>query len=758
MVEIGAQLTVGDDLRAHPADAQAERPGDPSADGPGRERRVLVAHPDTVSGTGLILLPRAGALPAVWAGPVPAAGLDPCDAAALLTAVQPCTLLPEHAEGWFGRPGLSGHRLGSGPGDPVPAGRDWSPLFRPVRSDHDGTRARIEAGDMTAGLRLVTEIEAVRGGAIRARHTVTNTGGQPYVVDHLEVVFPVPARVSEILDFTGRQTAERIPQRHRVGDGLWLREGRRGHTGHDSATLMIAGVPGFGFGSGEVYGVHVAWSGNTVHRVERVPSGLGMTGGPDERLVPGVTTIGGGELLLPGEVTLTEGESYATPWVYLAATRSGLDGLAVQFHDYLRSLPAHPGAPRPVNLNVWEAVYFRHDFAKLAALADIAADVGVERDVLDDGWFTGRRNDRAALGDWQVDEHVWPGGLHRLASYVRGRGMQFGLWIEPEMVNPDSELYRAHPDWILAAGQRRPPLQRHQLVLDLTRPDVSGYLLERISALISEYEISYIKWDCNRDIIDAGSGVRSGAPAAHDQAAAVYALLDELRRRHPGVEWESCAAGGGRIDLEMLERVQRVWTSDMTDALARQSIQRWTGQLVPPEYLGAHISAPFSHQTGRYMPLPLRCATALFGHFGIEWDLTEAGADDLAELAAWIRLYKRHRALIHGGRVVRIDSPDDTAWMYGVVAADASAALMSYVQLDEPVNDQPTALLVPGLDPQRRYRITDATPGTRLPRRAGLTDAPIPDIEVSGAALGEIGLAIPPQRTLTALVTLIEAI
>ena len=171
------------------------------------------------------------------------------------------------------------------------------------------------------------------------------------------------------------------------------------------------------------------------------------------------------------------------------------------------------------------------------------------------------------------------------------------------MVNPDSDLYRAHPDWILSAGHRVPPLQRHQLVLDLTRPEVVGYLLERISALLTEYEISYVKWDCNRDIVDAGGGARGGAPAAHDQALAVYALLDELRARHPGVEWESCAAGGGRIDLGMLERVQRVWTSDMTDALARQSIQRWTGQLVPPEYLGAHVSASFSHQTGRYMPM-----------------------------------------------------------------------------------------------------------------------------------------------------------
>jgi alpha-galactosidase len=249
------------------------------------------------------------------------------------------------------------------------------------------------------------------------------------------VVFPLPGRTREVLDFTGRQTAERIPQRHQIGDGLWLREGRRGHTGHDSATVVVAGVPGVTFGHGEAYGLHVAWSGNTVHRVERVPSGLGMTG-TGARMLPGVTTIGGGELLLPGEVTLAEGESYTTPWVYLAASRSGLDGLSAQFHGYLRSLPAHPRSPRPVNLNVWEAVYFRHDFSKLAALADLAAGIGVERYVLDDGWFRGRRTAQAGLGDWHVDDDVWPGGLHRLTDYVRARGMQFGLWIEPEMVTP----------------------------------------------------------------------------------------------------------------------------------------------------------------------------------------------------------------------------------------------------------------------------------------------------------------------------------
>jgi alpha-galactosidase len=208
----------------------------------------------------------------------------------------------------------------------------------------------------------------------------------------------------------------------------------------------------------------------------------------------------------------------------------------------------------------------------------------------------------------------------------------------------------------------------------------------------------------------------------------------------------------------MLERVQRVWTSDMTDALARQPIQRWTGQLVPPEYLGAHVSAPFSHQTGRYMPLMLRCATALFGHFGIEWDITQASQEELAELAQWTELYKRHRQVIHSGRVVRLETPDDSAWMYGVISTDQSAALMSYVQLDEPRNDQPVALRVPGLDPWRRYQITDVTPGVRRPRRDGLAEGGLPDVEVSGAALGEIGLAVPAQRTLTAAVILIEAI
>ncbi len=698
--------------------------------------------------TALVVMPQADALPVVWAGPGAAGRLDPAAVAGAVSRERSCALLPEHGAGWFGRPGLSGYRVDNA-GGAVVTGRDWSPLFRPVRTVHDGSTARVEAADTTAGLRLVTEIEAVPGGAIRARHTLTNAGRLPYAVAALDVVFPLPAEAAEILDFSGRQLSERTPQRHLITDGLWLREGRRGHTGHDAATLVIAGAPGFSFGHGEVYGLHVGWSGNTVHYVERIADRTAV--------------IGGGELLLPGELCLGGGESYRTPWVYLAAG-TGLDQLADQFHGYLRSLPAHPRTPRPVNLNVWEAVYFDHDLDRLTALADLAAEAGVERYVLDDGWFAGRRDDHAGLGDWEVDEEVWPGGLHRLVDHVRARGMEFGLWFEPEMVNPDSELYRAHPDWILSAGDRIPPLSRHQLVLDLTRPEAYAHVLGQISAVLSEYDISYVKWDCNRDITDAGSGLRAGAPAAHAQAQAVYDLLDELRARHPGVEWESCASGGGRVDLAILERVERIWTSDMTDALARQVIQRWTGQLVPPEYLGAHVAAPFSHQTGRFMPLSLRCATALFGHFGVEWDITKAPAGDLAELTAWIALYKQYRGLIHSGRVRRAETPDDTAWLHGVVAADGSAALLSYVQLEPPPYGRPVPLRLPGLgppglDPARRYRITDVTPGERTSPWPGRRGGFLPSgLEVPGTVLAGVGVDLPALRPLTAAVLYLEAL
>ena len=642
-------------------------------------------------------------------------------------------LLGEHAHGRLTRPHLRGQRSG---------GRDWSTRFGCEAVDVVDGRLRIELVDKAAALGLVTEAESVPGGALRLRHVLTNTGPDPYFLDGLEVVLPAPDHLVEALDFTGRHERERTPQRHQVTDGLWLREGRAGRPGLGAATMVVVGTPGFSTTYGEVLGVHVGWSGNTVLRVERDPA----TG----------TTLGGGELLLPGEVTLAPGESYASPWVYVAAADDGLDGLAAVWHTHQRSLPAHP-THQPVVLNVWEAVYFDHDLPRLTAIADRAARIGVERFVLDDGWFAGRRDDTLGLGDWWVDPHVWPEGLTPLVEHVHGLGMQFGLWIEPEMVNPDSDLYREHPDWILSAGDRVPLLHRHQLVLDLSRAEVRDHVFEQISAVLSAYPIDAVKWDHNRDLLEAGSAVLGGAPVVHRQTIGFYALLDALRAAHPSIDWESCASGGGRIDLGVLERVQRVWTSDMTDAVARQQIQRWTTQLVAPEYVGAHISSPTSHTTGRTLSLDFRAATALFGSFGIEWDLTDATDDDLDRLAGWVQRYQRFRPLLHSGRVVRPESSDATVLLHGVGAADRSEALVAHVQLDEPAHNRGVFVRLPGLAPEAAYGArwegpvdpTGVSMSSPLPP-AGPTDG----TAVTGRALATRGLWIPRRRPET--VTLVH--
>ena len=383
--------------------------------------------------------------------------------------------------------------------------------------------------------------------------------------------------------------------------------------------------------------------------------------------------------------------------------------------------------------------------------------MGVERFVLDDGWFRGRRDDTAGLGDWWVDEEVWPDGLDPLIDRVRELGMEFGLWFEPEMVNPDSDLYRAHPDWILSTGDRVPLLHRHQLVLDLTRPEVFDHLFERVDAVLAAHPVDYVKWDHNRDLLEAGSGLRGGAAAVHGQTVAFYRLLDELRARHPRVAWESCASGGGRVDLGVLERVQRVWTSDMTDALARQQIQRWTTQLLAPEYVGAHVSSPTSHTTGRTLSLDFRAATALFGAFGIEWDLTRASEDDLDRLADWVARFKRLRPLLHAGRVVRPESADPTVLLHGVVAADRSEALVAHVQLDESAHNRGVSVRVPGLDPDATYHLAWEGPVelTQVSMSAPLpADGPTDGVAVTGRALADRGFWMPRRRPET--VTLVH--
>lgn len=693
------------------------------------------------SATGLVYVESESGLPVLqWTGSLSPGRREPLPAAAPLVRFGPGTpLLGEQAHERLTRPHLRGHR-------PQPAtdavSTGWTPQFICTGIEQQPTRLVIDGTDTGAGLEVSVTFESLPGGSLRGRCRVTNTGATPYVVDGLEVVVPVPDHFTECLDLTGRHERERSPQRHAITDGLWLRESRGGRPGLDSATTVIAGSPGFGTTHGEVLGAHVAWSGNSVLRLERTAA----TG----------TTLGGGELLQPGEVVLQPGDSYSSPWVMFTAGTNGLDDLAASLHTYQRSLPAHPGT-QPVILNVWEAVYFDHDLDRLIGIVDRAAQVGVELFVLDDGWFRGRRDDRAGLGDWWIDPEVWPAGLGPLIDRVHAAGMRFGLWFEPEMVNPDSDLYRDHPEWILSSGDRVPHLHRHQLVLDLTRPEVAEFLFDRVSSILGAHAIDYVKWDHNRDLLEAGSGLAAGAPVPHAQTEAYYALLDRLRAAHPSVAWESCASGGGRIDLGVLERVQRVWTSDMTDALARQQIQRWTGQLVAPEYVGAHVSSPTSHTTGRTLPLAFRAATALFGSFGIEWDLTTADAAELAELAEWIELYRAWRSLLHSGRVIRPESPDPAVLLHGVVAHDTGRALVAHVQLDESTNNRGVWVRIPRLDPGADYDLTWLGPVATRETSMSVTpfaEGPTDGVAMTGADLGARGFWMPRMRPET--ITLIR--
>lgn len=647
-------------------------------------------------------------------------------------------ILPEHAHGWFGTPGVSAHR----------AGAAWAPRLRLHSLTLDGEE--LPAGVTTAGpglvvarahdadaaLKVELEIDLSPAGLLRTRARVRNLSDavEPLEVQDVAVMLPIPTRAAEVLDFTGRWAHERIPQRHPVVRGTHARTSRRGRTGLDATTVQVLGTPGFSADAGETWICHVGFSGNHRHAVERGDGSLAFRGG---------------EVLLPGEVRLGPGEDYTGPWIS-GAFGDGLDAASARFHAWLRAVSRSSRRPRPVTLNVWEAVYFDHDRAVLTDLAARAAALGVERFVLDDGWFRGRDDDRAGLGDWTPDPAAWPDGLRPLADDVRALGMEFGLWVEPEMINEDSDLARAHPDWILRAGPELPPQYRFQQVLDLTNPEAYAHILERLDALVREIGVSYLKWDHNRDLVAAGHP-SSGAPAVHEQTLALYGLLDELRRRHPDLEIESCASGGGRVDLGILERSDRIHPSDSHDPSDRFHILRWTGLLVPPEMMGSHVASPVSSVTGRTHALDFRCAVAFLGHFGIEWDIRDLDDAERATLAEWIARYRRHRDLIATGRSVGGGELDPTApQVRGVVAPDGGEGL--YTIVTPPVTpDTLVRVRFTGLRGDARYRVTASAPESLGPpwqvpewlrANPGLEgDGPAPVL--SGSLLGGVGLEFP---------------
>ncbi|MES2150932.1 MAG: alpha-galactosidase [Pseudomonadota bacterium] len=658
---------------------------------------------------------------------------------------QPLTVAPTFGVGWFGQSALLAHR----------DGRQFAQAITrcEVQWLVPGQALRLHLFDDVAQLRLTVRLRLDPGSDVLLMSSeLENCGSSVLEVQWLAAgTLPLPATAATVRSYGGQHNHEFLLQVDALSRSTWRRENRRGRTSHDCFPGAVVTTAGSTGDAGLAYGAHLAWSGNHQQSIEWLH---------DDSYQWQL-----GEWLAPGEVRLAPGQSLQSPELVATLSLHGLNGVAANFHAELRArLPWQGGAmkPRPVHLNTWEGFYFDHQPEQLMQLADAAAAVGIERFVLDDGWFHGRQHDRAALGDWWPDAGKYPQGLVPLARHVTDLGMEFGLWFEPEMVNPDSQLYRAHPDWALQLDGRPQLTARNQLVLDIARPEVANYLFERIDALLRSLPISYIKWDHNRDLTCAGGP--DGRSAYRTQVPAAYALMDRLRAAHPALEIESCSGGGGRIDFAVLRHSHRVWTSDCIDAMSRVAIQRGFLQFFPPEIMGAHIGTAPAHSTGRSQAMAFRGALALPGHLGVEFDLRLLDAAQTAELRGWIALYKQWRGLLHGGTVWQGDAGDGVLWQLHGQAGGQDFLLLCY-------RCQPSALRyqrpvrLPMLDPASRYRLALVTPDHLPPAALYNGSAPFFEalrvdgqVTLDGAWLAHAGLPLPRAMAETAFIVQLQRI
>jgi alpha-galactosidase len=637
-------------------------------------------------------------------------------------------LLPERKGGWSGTPSVCLSERGED------SCIELATDFRLVAWEQNPTELTLNFYDELLDLEIEQRWWIGTAGMICTNATIRNPKERKFILDRLSALcLPIPRRFAHLTSFTGRWAGE-------------MREDSRPIAPDGFARTSTAGKPGFGGGnwliledpsSGEVLGAHLAWSGDHDARID-----ADMVGSADGRAVLQMGAALGG-----GEVDLGHVLGYTTPWAMftLASDRSAL---AQRFHHEARALTLRnrkDWPPRKVHLNSWEALGFNLTEPALVALAEDAASLGVERFVLDDGWFGGRRDDTSSLGDWLVSPDVFPQGLAPLIDQVQALGMDFGLWVEPEMVSPDSDLYRAHPDWCLHHEGRDRPTMRGQLPLDLARPEVVDHLLAAHDALLREYRIAYLKWDHNRDLF----------PSAAGQTEGFYALLDRLRAAHPHVEIESCSSGGGRIDFGVLARTHRVWPSDNNDAIERlRLIPAWS-QFLPLEVLGSHVGPSPNPITGRRLSMDFRAKVAIFGHMGVEADPARMSEAERANLTTHIALYKAWRVVLHQGALWRLSHPDPSVTGMMVTHGDKALALVAQTAFSPVFDAAPVRLA--GLEPQACYHVTLPEPWPPKARHyLANPDAWRTGLTLSGAALMTQGLALPLTHPETAWLIALE--
>lgn len=622
----------------------------------------------------------------------------------------------------------TGHRIEQGkyslPG--LPAAHD---------EDSEAETLVIEMEDPVLGLHLELLYGVFeRQDMLTRTARLTNTGNGKIVLDKAaSMCLDIPFGRWDLLHFYGRHAMERQPERRPLLNGIQTVSSKRGASSHHHNPFVVLCAHEATEDMGDCYGAMLAYSGN--HRTDIE---LDYTGAV--RLVSGIHDEQFRWALEPGE-------TFITPEVLLTFTHQGLTALSQRYHRFLRKNICRSlfrDVRRPILINSWEAAYFDFDSEKIYSIAKQASELGVELLVLDDGWFGKRDDDNSGLGDWYINERKLPGGLTPLIERIHGLGMKFGLWVEPEMVNEDSDLYRAHPDWALTLPGRKPAMGRNQLVLDLSRAEVVDHLTNAISDLLRSHKIDYIKWDMNRNMSDVYSRAfpaeRQGE-IFHRYMLGLYTLLERLTTAFPNVLFEGCAGGGGRFDAGMLAYFPQIWCSDDTDAIERLVIQYGTSFGYPISTVGSHVSACPNHQTGRCTPLGTRAVVAMAGTFGYELDLNTLTAEEKEEVREQIRYFDRNYDLIQYGDYFRLTNlnEDFTAWQL----TGSHETLVSLVLSHPRANASPIHFLLKGLDAEGSYRITEQRIFGSRSMPFGIEGASLAGRTYSGAALMYAGITLP---------------
>jgi len=570
----------------------------------------------------------------------------------------------------------------------------------------DGDEAmtlEVRMEDEVAQMTLILSYTIFEKYPVIARHAVfANYGNAKIKLKRaLSSCLDLPDQDYEWIQFSGAWARERIPEVKKLGTGTTSIESKRGVSSANQNPFVIIKRSDTNEFEGEAIGFSFVYSGNFIAAAE---------GGTHGRLrvLMGIN---------PDRFTwpLSKGESFETPEVIIAMADHGLNDLSQTYHNlYNNNLVRGKwkNRPRPILNNNWEATFMDFTEESILKIASKAKEAGVELFVLDDGWFGDRNDDFAGLGDWIENPKKLPQGMSGLARKIKAMGLDFGFWIEPEMVNPDSNLYRRHPDWVLSVPGRKSSLGRHQLVLDFSREEVVDHIYGMLYKVIDGAPISYIKWDMNRSLTEVFSLDASSEEQGmiyHKYVLGVYSLYSRLIEAFPDILFESCSSGGNRFDAGMLYYAPQAWCSDNTDAIDRIRIQYGSSYGYPIVSIGSHVSATPNQQTGRNVSITTRANVAYFGTFGYELDLNEISSEEFEEVKKQIEFMKKYRELIQFGDFYRLRSPfktDQNAWM--VVSKDHTRAIVGFYCMRSNVNTLPGFLKLAGLDPDRLYKMEDS--------------------------------------------------